>query len=143
MASGWRSPVQPTASRRVFSTSSGSTGDHRFADFQARSANREALEEIVRDWVKERASEEVIREFRRVDAAIAPLLDMSDIFRDDHFRARHMITEVDGVAMQNVVARLSKTPGAVRHPGRPFNADQAQILAQLRERASEKDDEPL
>lgn len=120
----------------------GLTGDHRFIDFQARSANREALEEIVRAWVKERASEEVISAFRRVDAAIAPLYDMSDIFRDDHFRDRHMITEVDGVAMQNVVARLSKTPGAVRHPGRPFNADQEQILAQLRERASEKDDEP-
>ena len=120
----------------------GLTGDHRFIDFQARSVNREALEEIVRAWVKERASEEVIRAFRRVDAAIAPLYNMSDIFRDDHFRDRHMITEVDGVAMQNVVARLSKTPGAVRHPGRPFNADQQQILAQLRERASEKDDEP-
>jgi crotonobetainyl-CoA:carnitine CoA-transferase CaiB-like acyl-CoA transferase len=120
----------------------GLTGDHRFIDFQARSANREALEEIVRAWVKERASEEVIRAFRGADAAIAPLYDMSDIFRDDHFRDRHMITEVDGVAMQNVVARLSKTPGAVRHPGRPFNADQEQILAQLRERASEKDDEP-
>ena len=120
----------------------GLTGDHRFIDFQARSANREALEEIVRAWVKERASEEVIRAFRRVDAAIAPLYDMSDIFRDDHFRDRHMITEVDGVAMQNVVARLSKTPGTVRHPGRHFNADQEQILAQLRERASEKDDEP-
>jgi crotonobetainyl-CoA:carnitine CoA-transferase CaiB-like acyl-CoA transferase len=120
----------------------GLTGDHRFIDFQARSANREALEEIVRAWVKERASEEVIRAFRRADAAIAPLYDMSDIFRDDHFRDRHMITEVDGVAMQNVVARLSKTPGAVRHPGRPFNADQKQILAQLRERVSEKDDEP-
>ena len=120
----------------------GLTGDHQFIDFQARSANREALEEIVRAWVKERASEEVIRAFRRVDAAIAPLYDMSDIFRDDHFRDRHMITEVDGVAMQNVVARLSKTPGAVRHPGRPFNADEEQILAQLRERASEKDDEP-
>ena len=120
----------------------GLTGDHRFIDFQARSVNREALEEIVRAWVKERASEEVIRAFRRVDAAIAPLYNMSDIFRDDHFRDRHMITEVDGVAMQNVVARLSKTPGAVRHPGRPFNADEEQILAQLRERASEKDDEP-
>ena len=120
----------------------GLTGDHRFIDFQARSANREALEEIVRAWVKERASEEVIRAFRRVDAAIAPLYDMSDIFRDDHFRDRHMITEVDGVAMQNVVARLSKTPGAVRHPGRALNSDQEQILAQLRERASEKDDEP-
>jgi crotonobetainyl-CoA:carnitine CoA-transferase CaiB-like acyl-CoA transferase len=119
----------------------GFTGDNRFNDFQSRSANREALEEIVRAWVKARASEEVINAFRRVDAAIAPVYDMSDIFGDEHFRGRHMITKVDGVAMQNVVARLSKTPGAVRYPGRPFKADQEEVLAQLRGRASEKDGE--
>jgi crotonobetainyl-CoA:carnitine CoA-transferase CaiB-like acyl-CoA transferase len=121
----------------------GLTGDGRFTTFQARGANREALEDIVRTWVAARQSEEVMREFRRVDAAIAPVYDMSDIFRDEHFRARQMITEVGGVAMQSVVARLSKTPGALRHPGRPFNADQDEVLAQLRERAAKKDRERL
>jgi crotonobetainyl-CoA:carnitine CoA-transferase CaiB-like acyl-CoA transferase len=119
----------------------GLTGDGRFTTFQARGANREALEDIVRTWVAARQSEEVMREFRRVDAAIAPVYDMSDIFRDEHFRARQMITEVGGVAMQSVVARLSKTPGALRYPGRPFNADQDEVLAQLRERAAKKDRE--
>jgi crotonobetainyl-CoA:carnitine CoA-transferase CaiB-like acyl-CoA transferase len=119
----------------------GLTGDGRFTTFQARGANREALEDIVRTWVAARQSEEVVREFRRVDAAIAPVYDMSDIFRDEHFRARQMITEVGGVAMQGVVARLSKTPGALRYPGRPFNADQDEVLAQLRERAAKKDRE--
>jgi len=119
----------------------GLTGDGRFTTFRARGANREALEDIVRTWVAARQSEEVMREFRRVDAAIAPVYDMSDIFRDEHFRARQMITEVGGVAMQNVVARLSKTPGALRYPGRPFNADQDEVLAQLRERAAKKDRE--
>jgi len=121
----------------------GLTGDGRFTTFQARGANREALEDIVRTWVAARQSEEVMREFRRVDAAIAPVYDMSDIFRDEHFRARQMITEVGGVAMQGVVARLSKTPGALRYPGRPFNADQDEVLAQLRERAAKKDRERL
>ena len=121
----------------------GLTGDGRFTTFQARGANREALEDIVRTWVAARQSEEVMREFRRVDAAIAPVYDMSDIFRDEHFRARQMITEVGGVAMQSVVARLSKTPGALRYPGRPFNADQDEVLAQLRERAAKKDRERL
>ncbi len=106
----------------------GLTGDARFADFQARSANREALEQYVRDWVGARSFDEVMREFQRVDAAIAPVLDMKDIFQDPHFRARQIITQVDGVAMQNVVARLSKTPGAIRHPGRKFNADAKDIL---------------
>jgi crotonobetainyl-CoA:carnitine CoA-transferase CaiB-like acyl-CoA transferase len=109
----------------------GLTGDARFANFQARSTNREMLEEYVRDWVRARSFEDVMREFQRVDAAIAPVLDMRDIFHDEHFRARQIITEVGGVAMQNVVARLSKTPGAIRHPGRPFDADRKEILDQL------------
>jgi crotonobetainyl-CoA:carnitine CoA-transferase CaiB-like acyl-CoA transferase len=110
----------------------GLSGDARFVDFQARSANREALEEYVRDWVGARSLQEVMRAFLRVDAAIAPVLNMRDIFQDEHFRARHVIAEVDGVAMQNVVARLSKTPGALHYPGRPFDADTAEILEQLR-----------
>ena len=74
----------------------------------------------------------MINEFRRVDAAIAPVLDMSQIFQDPHYRARGIITEVDGVAMQNVVARLSKTPGRIRHPGKPFGADTEAVLARLK-----------
>jgi crotonobetainyl-CoA:carnitine CoA-transferase CaiB-like acyl-CoA transferase len=67
-------------------------GDERFASFQNRSKNREVLETYVRDWVAERPSEDVIREFRRVDAAIAPVLDMADIFRDPHYLARGIMT---------------------------------------------------
>jgi Predicted acyl-CoA transferases/carnitine dehydratase len=56
---------------------------------------------------------------------------MSDVFRDAHFKARGTITEVDGVVMQNVVARLSKTPGEIRHAGRAFGADTAAVLGRL------------
>jgi crotonobetainyl-CoA:carnitine CoA-transferase CaiB-like acyl-CoA transferase len=110
----------------------GLTGDARFTTLQNRSENREALELYIRTWVGERPCDDVIHEFRRVDAAIAPVLDMAEIFRNEHFRARQMITEIDGVFMQNVVARLSKTPGSIRHVGRPQGADTAEVLAQLR-----------
>jgi len=106
----------------------GLTGDPRFADFQSRSRNREALEKALSDWVAARPSEVVMSEFRRVDAAIAKVLDMQDIFADPHYQARQMITEVGGVVMQNVVAGLSKTPGQLRHPGRPFDADTEAVL---------------
>jgi crotonobetainyl-CoA:carnitine CoA-transferase CaiB-like acyl-CoA transferase len=106
-------------------------GDERFRTFQDRSRNRETLEAHMRSWVAERASDEVIREFRRVDAAIGPVLDMADIFRDPHYRARGSITEVDGVVMQNVVARLSKTPARIRHAGRKLDADSGEILGNL------------
>jgi crotonobetainyl-CoA:carnitine CoA-transferase CaiB-like acyl-CoA transferase len=109
----------------------GLSGDPRFASFQGRTAHREEVEGHVSTWIRERSSEEVIREFRRVDAAIAPVLDMSEIFLDPHYRAREMITEVDGIKMQNVIARLSKSPGKIRHVGRTFGADTERVLANL------------
>ena len=109
----------------------GLAGDERFRTFPKRSENREALEAAVRDWVAARPADEVIREFRRVDAAVAPVLDMSDIFRDEHYRQRGIITEIDGIKMQNVVARLSRTPGRIRHSGRPSGADTDAIQAEL------------
>lgn len=112
----------------------GLRGDERFATFQARSRNREALEERVRAWVAERPSPDVLAEFRRVDAAIARVLDMADIFADPHFKARGMIAEVDGIKMQNVVANFSRTPGELRHAGRPFNHDTDEVLSAYRER---------
>ena len=116
----------------------GLTGDPRFSDFQARSKNREALEQAVTDWVAARPAAEAIREFRRVDAAIARVLDMREIFADEHFKARNMITEVGGVTMQNVVANLSRTPGRLRHPGKAFNADTEKVLKRLKRKPGGK-----
>ena len=42
---------------------------------------------------------------------------------DPHYAARGAIVEVDGVPMQGLVARLSKTPGHIRWPGRALGAD--------------------
>jgi crotonobetainyl-CoA:carnitine CoA-transferase CaiB-like acyl-CoA transferase len=109
----------------------GLSGDERFSSFQARSANREALEQLISAWIAERPSETVVAEFRRVDAAIAKVLDMRDIFADPHFKAREMITEVDGIVMQNMLANLSKTPGRLRHAGKPFGADNGAVLGPL------------
>lgn len=107
----------------------GLAGDARFASFQARSRYRTELEAIVTDWVAARPYDEVIGEIRRVDAAVAKVMDMADIFADPHFKARQMIVEVDGVRMQNVVADLSLTPGQLRHAGRAFDADTGAVLA--------------
>ena len=106
----------------------GLKGDERFVTFQARSKNREALEEHMRAWIAERTSATALAEFRRVDAAIAKVLDMADIFADPHFKARNMIAEVDGIVMQNVVANFSKTPGRLRHAGKSFGADNENVL---------------
>jgi crotonobetainyl-CoA:carnitine CoA-transferase CaiB-like acyl-CoA transferase len=46
---------------------------------------------------------------------------------------RDTIVEVDGVRMPGPVARLSRTPGRIRHAGRPLGADTAEVLAGLDE----------
>lgn len=95
----------------------GLADDARFATFQGRFENREALEDHTRTWIRSRDSKDVIAAFEAVDAAIAPVYTMRDIFDDPHFKARRALIEVDGVVMQNVVARMSKTPGSVRSVG--------------------------
>ena len=107
----------------------GIEGDERFATFQDRSRNRAALEE---DGLRRRPHpKEVLAEFERVGAAIAPVLDMRDIVDDPHYRHRQALVEVDGVLMQNVVARMSRTPGRIRHAGRSLGADNDKLLAEL------------
>jgi hypothetical protein len=44
---------------------------------------------------------------------------------------------VGGITMQNVIANLSRTPGRVRHPGRPFGADTQKVLDRLQQKAGE------
>ena len=85
--------------------------DERFATFQARSRHRAELEAKMAAYVAAHTSKEVLAEFERVDAAVAPVMDIKDIVEDPHYRDRHALVEVDGVMMQNVVARLSRTPG--------------------------------
>lgn len=109
-------------------------GDERFAGFEARVAHREEIDERLAEWIGARTSDEVLAEFDRVHAAAAPVYDMADIFADPHYRERGSITTVDGVPMADVVARLSRTPGAVRWAGRPRDADGDEIRAELAER---------
>jgi len=110
----------------------GLTGDMRFSDFQSRAKNRDALEEYVIDWVKQRPFDQVVAEFRAADAAIAKVLDMKDIFADEHYSARGMIKNVDGVMMQDVIAGFSKTPGTIRHAGRKLNSDSEKIFGEFK-----------
>jgi crotonobetainyl-CoA:carnitine CoA-transferase CaiB-like acyl-CoA transferase len=108
-------------------------GDERFVGFEARVAHRELIDERLGAWIGERTRDEVLAEFERVHAAVAPVYDMADIFTDPHYRERGAITTVDGVPMPEVVARLSATPGAVRWAGRGRDADGDELRAELAE----------
>jgi crotonobetainyl-CoA:carnitine CoA-transferase CaiB-like acyl-CoA transferase len=107
----------------------GVEGDARFASFAGRVEHRDELDDIVRAWIAARSSADVLAAFDAAQAAIAPVMTMSDIGADPHYRARGAIVEVDGVTMQGLVARLSATPGRIRWAGRPLDADGDAIRA--------------
>ena len=102
--------------------------DERFATFAGRVEHRDEVEGLVAAWVAARPEAEVLATFAAAEAAIAPVLTMADIAVDPHYRARGTVVEVDGVPMQGLIARLSATPGHVRHAGRPLGADTAAVL---------------
>ncbi|HET8977070.1 MAG TPA: CoA transferase [Solirubrobacteraceae bacterium] len=118
-----------------------------FATGSGRAEHVELLDEIVSDWVAARTRDEVIDAFTEAGAAIAPVYDVADLMADPQVLARDAITEVADpdlgpVRMQNLLFRMSATPGAIRFTGRPLGADTEAILggelgldvADLRER---------
>lgn len=109
----------------------GAADDPRFTDFAGRVEHREELDALVGDWIGARDSADVLAAFATADAAIAPVFTMQDLLEDAHVVERGAVVEVDGVHMPGPVARLARTPGRIRHAGRPLGADTAEVLGAL------------
>jgi crotonobetainyl-CoA:carnitine CoA-transferase CaiB-like acyl-CoA transferase len=111
----------------------GLDGDPRLAGFAGRIAHRDEVDQRVAEWCAARPLAEVLATFEAAHAAAAPVYDMSQLARDPHAVARGLVTDLDGVPMQGLVARLSATPGRLRWAGRPLGADTRAVLAELDE----------
>lgn len=119
-----------TVAKRLIETVGGG-GDPRFTSFQSRFENREALEKLTSRWIGSRTSKEVIETIEAADAAIAPVYNMQQVIEDPHFIARESFTKVDGILMQNLVARLSKTPGKIVSAGPKLGQHNQEIKREL------------
>ncbi|PZF81630.1 CaiB/BaiF CoA transferase family protein [Jiangella anatolica] len=107
-----------------------------FATGAGRAAHVEELDAAVGAWVAQRSRDEVVAEFERAEAAVAPVYDASDLVADPQLAALGTVLrmpddDLDEVAMQNVLFRLSGTPGAVRWTGRAHGADTSAVLGSL------------
>ncbi|OPC79649.1 CoA transferase [Embleya scabrispora] len=105
-----------------------------FATGSGRAEHADLLDEQVGGWIAARDHAEVIREFENAQAAVAPVYDIRDIFADPQYRALDSLTTVEDadlgpIRMQNVLFRLSGSPGAIRWTGRAHGADTEAILS--------------
>jgi crotonobetainyl-CoA:carnitine CoA-transferase CaiB-like acyl-CoA transferase len=108
-----------------------------FATGAGRARNADAVDRAVGEWISGRTREEVLKAFERAEAAVAPVQDVRDVLADPQYTALDTVTtipddpELGRLRMQNVLFRLSATPGMIRWAGRPHGADTEAILTEL------------
>lgn len=107
-----------------------------FATGAERAAHADVLDKAVGAWIAGRTRDEVLAAFEKAEAAAAPIQDVRDVMADPQYQALDTITAVDDpelgrLRMQNVLFRLSATPGAIRWAGRPHGADTEEVLTEL------------
>ncbi|MFE6486752.1 CaiB/BaiF CoA transferase family protein [Streptomyces sp. NPDC057757] len=107
-----------------------------FATGADRARHADVLDEAVGAWIACRTRAEVLEAFEKAEAAVAPIQDVRDVMTDPQYQALNTLTTVDDpelgpLRMQNVLFRLSATPGAIHWAGRPHGADTDTVLTEL------------
>ncbi|MFS4103864.1 MULTISPECIES: CaiB/BaiF CoA transferase family protein [Streptomyces] len=107
-----------------------------FATGAERAAHADVLDEAVGGWIARHTRTEVMAAFEKAEAAIAPIQDVRDVMADPQYQALGTLAtlydpELGRLRMQNVLFRLSATPGAIRWAGRPHGADTDAVLTEL------------
>jgi crotonobetainyl-CoA:carnitine CoA-transferase CaiB-like acyl-CoA transferase len=101
-----------------------------------RARHADVLDRAVGDWIARHTRADVLAAFEKAEAAVAPVQDVRDVMTDPQYAALDTVTTVDdpelgALRMQNVLFRLSATPGAIRWAGRPHGADTDELLTEL------------
>jgi formyl-CoA transferase len=98
-----------------------------------RARHGDLLDEVVGGWIGERDAEQVIAAFEEVEAAVAPVLDIAGITSHPQYQALESLVTVEDedlgpILMQNLMVRLSGTPGSIRWTGRALGEDNDEVL---------------
>jgi crotonobetainyl-CoA:carnitine CoA-transferase CaiB-like acyl-CoA transferase/nicotinamidase-related amidase len=132
------SAAAPSIVRRVLELTGGpgTADDPRFRTNLDRVKHVEIIDGIVGGWIARHDLAAVVETFEQVEAAIAPIYDIAQIFTDPQYRARESVTTVEDsdlgpLRMPNVFPRLSRTPGRIRFAGARIDQHREEILAEL------------
>jgi len=107
-----------------------------FASAKERAKRGDELDQMVASWISRHTLDEVVTAFEKAEAAVAPIYDIRQIMEDPQYKARGTITSVDDpelgpLKMQDVMVRLSGTPGRIRWAGRPKGQDNEEVYREL------------
>lgn len=109
--------------------------DPRYLDNRMRLKHAAALDEDLQAAVARFDLDDLLVRFDKHQAAISAVYNVEQIFEDRHVQARETIAtvqdeELGPVRMQNVVGKLSRTPGRIRHAGPRVGEHNREILVE-------------
>jgi formyl-CoA transferase len=110
--------------------------DERFATHSARGRFQDELDRQIADWTAARPLDELLAVLNRHGVPNGLIYRAPEMLEDPHFAAREAIAtlvhpELGDFPMQNVVPRLSDTPGRIRWVGPALGEHNAEILGGL------------
>jgi crotonobetainyl-CoA:carnitine CoA-transferase CaiB-like acyl-CoA transferase len=111
-------------------------GDGDFGTYAKRDARREEVDKMVTDWTSSRTRDEVLSRCEEMQVPCGMVAAIDEIFEDPQYAARDNIVMVDDpragtVAVQNVVPRMTETPGGIDWLGAAVGAHNAEIYGGL------------
>lgn len=109
--------------------------DERYATHNARGANQAELDDLIAEWSKGLTSAELEDLLNRHSVPNGKIYTAPDMLADAHFAARKAIVtmahpQLGDFPMQNVVPKLSDTPGEVRWVGPELGEHTDEVLAE-------------
>jgi crotonobetainyl-CoA:carnitine CoA-transferase CaiB-like acyl-CoA transferase len=94
----------------------------KFSNNRARRENADEFEGMIEKWMAKHTFDEIMHTMEQYEVAIAPIYSIKDVFEDPHFRSRETIVKIHSeelgeVAVNNVIPKMSQTPGEIRWAG--------------------------
>jgi crotonobetainyl-CoA:carnitine CoA-transferase CaiB-like acyl-CoA transferase len=110
--------------------------DSRFKGHSARGENQAVLDDLISAWTRSRGRDEILSLMEKAGVPAGLIYTVPDMLKDEQFQAREAIVEVahprlGTVRMQNVVPKLSETPGSVRAPAPTLGEHNTAVYGEL------------
>jgi len=114
----------------------GFISDPRFLTNADRVKHANTLDSVIAEFIENRSQVENLAIFQDAGVTVGPVHDVVGLLEDALVREREVIVrlpddEMESLAMHNIPARLSATPGLIRDPAPALGEHNATILAQL------------
>lgn len=107
-----------------------------YATHTARGAHQRELDDLITAWTARQRSADLLAALHEAGVPAGKTYTAADMLADPHFAARRAVVRVPHpdfgeIPMQNVVPRLSATPGAVRWAGPALGEHNDEVYGQL------------